>query len=267
MTKIDQNENCRKNKNTKLLTKKDECDIIFKIIGNYKERYAVLVAKKVKGVYKRNDGRWEARYVKGYSENGRAVYGAVYGQTEEEVIEKRNAIYTVTEEEKTQPAKMNLLILGAGSHGHSVKEIAESLRVFQKISFLDDKETGEGIIGKCSDAQKFKDEYPCAIVAIGNNEVRRKYATFLKGCNFLIPSIISPAANISKDAKIGEGVVIMPQSTISNAEIGDFCILASNSLVNYGCEVGEYCHIDCGGIILKGKTIKKGTIIRSGEVI
>ena len=223
--------------------------------------------KKVKGVYKRNDGRWEARYVKGYSENGRAVYGAVYGQTEEEVIEKRNAIFSVVEEEKIQPAKMNLLILGAGSHGHSVKEIAESLRVFQKIAFLDDKEIGEDIIGKCSDALKFKDEYPCAFVAIGNNEVRRKYATFLKDCNFLIPNIISPAANISKDAKLGEGVAIMPQSTISNAEIGNFCILASNSLINFGCKIGEYSRIDCGGIVLKGRLLEKGTFVESGKVI
>ncbi len=223
--------------------------------------------KKVKGVYKRNDGRWKARYVKGYSENGRAVYGAVYGQTEDEVIEKRNAIFSVPEEEKPQPAKMNLLILGAGSHGHSVKEIAESLRVFQKISFLDDKENGEDIIGKCSDALKFKDEYPCAFVAIGNNEVRRKYATFLKDCNFLIPNIISPAANISKDAKIGEGVAIMPQSTISNAEIGDFCILSSNSLVNYGCVIGGYSHIGCGGIITKGTKTPAGLWVNDGKVI
>lgn len=223
--------------------------------------------KKVKGVYKRNDGRWEARYVKGYSEYGRAMYGAVYGQTEDEVIEKRNAIYSATEEEKPQPVKMNLLILGAGSHGHSVKEIAESLRVFHKIAFLDDKETGEDIIGKCSDALKFKDEYPCAFVAIGNNEVRRKYAIFLKECNFLIPNIISPAAIISKDAKIGEGVAIMPQSTISNAEIGDFCILSSNSLVNYGCIIGGYSHIGCGGIITKGKKTPAGLRVKDGEVV
>ena len=225
-----------------------------------------METKKVKGVYKRNDGRWEARYVKGYSENGRAVYGAVYGQTEEEVIGKRNAVFSVTEEEKSKPVKMNLLILGAGSHGHSVKEIAESLRVFQKISFLDDKETGEDIIGKCSDALKFKDEYPCAFVAIGNNEIRRKYATFLKDCNFLIPNIISPAANISRDAKIGEGVAIMPQSTINNAEIGDFCILSSNSLINYGCIIGGSSHIGCGGIITKGKKTSVGMLVKDGEI-
>ncbi|MBO5239336.1 MAG: hypothetical protein J6B50_11280 [Lachnospiraceae bacterium] len=225
-----------------------------------------METKKLKGVYKRNDGRWEARYVKGYSANGRAVYGAVYGQSEEEVIKKRNELFSITEEVKPAPVKMNLLILGAGSHGRSVKEIAESLRVFQKISFLDDNETGEDIIGKCSEALNFKYEYPCAFVAIGNNEIRKKYANFLKECNFLIPNIISPAANISKDAKIGEGVAIMPQSTVNNAEIGNFCILASNSLVNYGCTIGSYSHIDCGGIIQKGKKLPDGFMVGSRDV-
>lgn len=228
-----------------------------------------MTVNRKKYVYNRNDGRWEARYVKGFTEEGRAIYGAVYGKTEEEVIAKRNKLLLIeTEnEDMVEPASMNLLILGAGSHGHSVKEIAESLRVFQKISFLDDKVTGEDVIGKCTDALKFKAEYPCAFVAIGDNELRKKYATYLKECNFLIPNIISPAANISKDAKIGEGVAIMPQSTVSKVVIGDFCILESNCLVNFGCEIGDYTRVDCGGIVLKGTKLKKGTFIKSGEVI
>jgi len=228
-----------------------------------------LSANKKKYVYNRNDGRWEARYVKGFTEEGRAIYGAVYGKTEQEVIAKRNELLLIdTENEDTvEPTSMNLLILGAGSHGHSVKEIAESLRVFQKISFLDDKVTGEDVIGKCKDALKFKATYPCAFVAIGDNKLREKYATYLKECNFLIPNIISPAANISKDAVIGEGVAIMPQSTVSKAIIGDFCVLESNCLVNFGCEISEYTRIDCGGIVSKGTRLKKGTFIKSGEVV
>lgn len=235
----------------------------------YKEKCADLTGKKKRYVYSRNDGRWEARYVKGYSENGRAIYGAVYGKTEEEVIAKRNKLLLIeTENEDTvESASMNLLILGAGSHGQSVKEIAGSLRVFRKISFLDDKVIGEDVIGKCTDALKFKAEYPCAFVAIGNNEIRKKYANFLRECNFLIPNIISPAATISKEAVIGEGVAIMPQSTINNAEIGDFCILESNCLINYGCKIGAYTRIDCGGIVTKGTVLKNGTFIKSGEVI
>lgn len=228
-----------------------------------------LVTKQEKYVYRRNDGRWEARYVKGYSENGRAIYGAVYGKTEEEVIAKRNELLLIEteQEDNIQPISMNLLILGAGSHGQSVKEIAESLRVFRKISFLDDNVTGKEVIGKCTDALKFKVEYPCAFVAIGNNEIRKKYANLLKECRFLIPNIISPAATISKEAVIGEGVAIMPQSTVNNAEIGDFCILASNSLINYGCKVGAYSHVDCGGILLKGNAVKEGTDIECGRVV
>lgn len=47
---------------------------------------------KANGIYKRNDNRWEARYKKGVGPNGRAIYGAVYGSSREEVEEKRKAL-------------------------------------------------------------------------------------------------------------------------------------------------------------------------------
>ena len=42
-----------------------------------------------KNIYKRNDGRYEARYIKGRNENGKAIYGTVYGHSIKEVQEKR----------------------------------------------------------------------------------------------------------------------------------------------------------------------------------
>ena len=56
--------------------------------------------------------------------------------------------------------QMNLLILGAGSHGHAVYEIAERLGVFQKIAFLDDAVTGDRVIGKLEDCLRYREEYP-----------------------------------------------------------------------------------------------------------
>lgn len=222
---------------------------------------------RIKGVYKRNDGRWEARYVKAISEKGRSIYGAVYGATKEEVIAKRLEI--IGEEEKKikkYPTELNLLILGAGSHGRNVKEIAESFRIFRKISFLDDKAEGSGIIGTCKDALKFRGEYGCAFVAIGDNKRRKKYANFLKERNFILPSIISPSATVSPNARIGEGVAILPQSTVGDAEIGDFCILASNSLVNIDAKLGAYSHVDCGGIVLKNAKVPEETWVKSGKI-
>ena len=223
--------------------------------------------KQERLVYQRKDGRWEARYKKGISSEGKTLYGAVYGSSREEVIQKRSII---TKEKSDVmpilPTHLNLLILGAGSHGRNIKEIAESLRIFKKISFLDDKVTGEDILGKCKDALDFRGEYGCAFVAIGDNEMRKKYARFLKERKFILPNIISPAATVSPKAKLGEGIAILPQSTVGETEIGDFCILSSNSLVNIDCRVGSFCHVDCGGIILKDSRVPDGTWVKSGEI-
>lgn len=43
-------------------------------------------------IWKRKDGRWEARYIKGRTTDGRAIYGSVYAQTYKEVKRKRETI-------------------------------------------------------------------------------------------------------------------------------------------------------------------------------
>ena len=48
------------------------------------------MAKKGENIYKRKDGRWEGRYIKARSENGKAVYGSVYASSYHEVKKKRN---------------------------------------------------------------------------------------------------------------------------------------------------------------------------------
>jgi len=221
---------------------------------------------KRNGVYKRKDGRWEARYQKGIGENGRATYGAVYGATEEEVIEKRKLLVGDNEESVKPPTDLNLLILGAGTHGRDVKEIAESLHIFNKISFLDDKIEGEGIIGTCKNILQFRNEYPCAFIAIGDNKVRKRYSKLLEDYKFLVPKIVSPAANVSPSARIGKGTAVLPQATIGDAEVGEYCILASNSLVNSDSVVRDFVLIDCGGIVLKNSKVPEMTFIKSGGI-
>lgn len=221
---------------------------------------------KANGIYKRSDNRWEARYKKGVSPEGKTLYGAVYGATREEAEEKRRKLIGEPQEDKKVPAELNLIILGAGSHGRDVYELASSLRIFRKISFLDDKLEGENIVGKCKDALSYKNEYPCAFVAIGDNKIRKKWAKFLKERNFLIPSLVSPAAVVSSNAKIGEGVIVLPQSNIGAAEIGDFCIISANSTINSKAILEAYCHVGSGGIVLKNANVPEGSMIDSGEI-
>ena len=46
------------------------------------------MAKRGENIYKRKDGRWEARAVKGYNEHGKAVYAYFYGRTYKEAKDK-----------------------------------------------------------------------------------------------------------------------------------------------------------------------------------
>lgn len=48
------------------------------------------MSKKGENIYKRKDGRWEARYIKSYAPTGKARYGYCYGKTYREAKEKLN---------------------------------------------------------------------------------------------------------------------------------------------------------------------------------
>lgn len=163
---------------------------------------------------------------------------------------------------------MNLLILGAGSHGHTVKETAELLGVFNKISFLDDNATGANIIGKCDDYPHLIDEYPTAFVAIGNNALRREFTEKLKSAGFILPRLIHPDTTISRDVSIGDGTIICAQATVNTgAVIGEGCIVATNAMVGFDAHVGVFSHIDCGAMVMKNATVDEMTSIESGSIV
>ena len=51
-----------------------------------------VMPRKGENIYRRKDNRWEARHVKGYSCNGKTLYGYCYGTTYREAKEKVNII-------------------------------------------------------------------------------------------------------------------------------------------------------------------------------
>lgn len=218
-------------------------------------------------VYQRKNGKWEARYRKEKTKDGKVLYGTVYGDTEAEAIARRIEVLGYDPDAVGISAELNLLIIGAGVHGHDCKGIAESLHIFRKIKFLDDCVTdNEDVIGKINEIERYKYRFPCAFVAIGDNEIRKRFVQKLKELNYIMPSLVSPFANISSRAKLGEGIVVFPQCTINEAEIGDYSILDTSTLINSGSKIEAYTRVDCGGIVLKGATVTEGTWIKSGEI-
>lgn len=49
------------------------------------------MARKGDNIYRRKDGRWEGRYIKGYSPNSKPIFGYIYGREYQEVKQKLKA--------------------------------------------------------------------------------------------------------------------------------------------------------------------------------
>lgn len=208
-------------------------------------------------IRERADGRFEARYIKGYNENGKAIYGYCYGKTREEATEKRE--WQLRKNRKTffGPRRMNLLILGAGSHGHEVYEIAEGMKCFSKISFLDDFVQSSEVVGKCSDLERFTNEYSLAIPAVGSGELRKQWMQAIIVAGYVIPTLIDPSAVVSKTASIGYGTVICSMAVVnSGAHIGNGCIVSSGAIVGRDAAMEDWQFVDSGETLLKEKNNK-----------
>ena len=193
----------------------------------------------------RQDGRYEARYIKGRDEKGKIIYGYCYGHSYEETEAKRDALigraYVMKE--------LNLLILGAGSHGEEVMELAQSLRVFHKISFLDDF-LPEKAIGPCKDFGRYREEYPTAIAAVGDTALRKRWTRELSAAGFVIPTLIHPTASVSPSTKIGTGTVICAGATIgTGAVIGKGCIISSAATIARNVVLEDWSYVECGEIV------------------
>lgn len=168
---------------------------------------------------------------------------------------------------------MNLLIIGAGGHGKCCYEIAERMKCFDLIDFVDDSAVSvlnKFVVGKQSDIKNLRKQYDCAFVAIGNNSVRKKISKEIEELGFKLVNLIDPGAFVSSYADLGKGIVIFPNATVeTESRIEDGCIVSANSVVHHDAKIKEYsliysnCVIRPTVIVDSGVTLKSGTILEN----
>jgi len=152
----------------------------------------------------------------------------------------------------------DLLIIGAGQFGIMVSEIAGETGLFDKIDFLDDKNSLA--IGKTDEYSRFVKSYPYAICAIGNPQVREKITAGLTEAGYRVPNIISPHAYVSPSATLGYGVIVEPMAVIQKcAKIGNGVIVSSGAVVRHDGTVGNMCHLDCNSVVMSMSSVPAGT--------
>lgn len=147
--------------------------------------------------------------------------------------------------------RKTLIIIGASGHGKVCLDIAQKMKLWDQIYFLDNDENlseclGYPVIGVTSDAEKYKEEADF-FVAIGNNKIREKVQLKLKKENYKITTLIHPDATINSFVEIDTGTVIMAGVVInSDTKVGKGCILNTNSTIEHDNKIGDYVHISPG---------------------
>lgn len=108
-----------------------------------------------------------------------------------------------------------LIVVGAGGDGRTAAEAATASGEFEVISFLDDsypalsQAFGLPVIGGLSKIPDLLQSIQLAIVAIGNNEVRKNTCLKLRAKGLELATVIHPRAGISPSAAVGAGSAIL----------------------------------------------------------
>lgn len=162
-------------------------------------------------------------------------------------------------------SKENLLILGAGQYGQVVREAAQAMECFAKISFLDDNNISA--VGTLAEYEKFTKEYAYAFVAMGNPVLRERWLQQLENAGFQLPILIHPKAHVSASAVLKEGTIVEPMAVVNpSAVVERGCLLCAGCIVNHNAHVAACCQIDCGAIVTANASVPEGTKVSCGTV-
>ena len=170
----------------------------------------------------------------------------------------------------------NIILIGGGGHCKSVIDVIEQEGRFEIVGIVDKPKLlgsnvlGYSVIGSDFDLDSLAKKYQYALITVGqikSPDLRVELFSLASKAGFLLPSIISPRAYVSKHAIVGKGAIVMHDALINaNAKIGENCIINSKALIEHDVVVENHCHISTGSIINGGTVVELGCFIGSGVI-
>lgn len=158
-----------------------------------------------------------------------------------------------------------LVVLGAGGHAKVV--ISALMESGVKIAGILDDDTkkigkkilGIPVLGKLDLIET--GEFSHAIIAIGNNKIRKEIAErYSKICSWL--QVIHPFSYVHPTAKIGEGSVIFAGAVIQpDVIIGNHAIINTGACIDHDCKLSDYVHIGPGVKLAGSVEVNEGSFL------
>jgi UDP-perosamine 4-acetyltransferase len=156
---------------------------------------------------------------------------------------------------------MQIVIVGAGGHGKVVLDIVRATGAYKVVGFVDADLTLAGktvaglpVLGPMNVLPRLRQQRVShAIVAIGDNRTRLRYAQMLRGHGFELANAIHPSAVVAESASLGRNIVIAAQAAVCvDCQIGDSAIINTGAIVDHECQIGAGVHV-CPGAKVAGR--------------
>jgi acetyltransferase EpsM len=174
-------------------------------------------------------------------------------------------------------ASKRTVILGAGGHGRVVLDILLQSPQHEVVGFLDNNRSIHGrrvdgfpVLGAAADLQRLAGEHGVerAIVAIGDNGVRRSFARQVSAAGIELTTAIHPSATLAHNVTIGRNVVVAAGVVVcAHCQIGDSVILNTGCIIDHQTMIGDGSHI-CPGVRLAGRVkVESGAFVGIGATV
>lgn len=106
------------------------------------------------------------------------------------------------------------------------------------------------------------------ILGIGHNAIRAKVAQLIQSKHKSLVTVIDSSATVSKHAHIGKGTYVGKRGIVNTmADIGDYCILNSGSIIEHDCHISNGVHIAPGATLLGNVTVGEQSFVGAKAVI
>jgi sugar O-acyltransferase (sialic acid O-acetyltransferase NeuD family) len=170
--------------------------------------------------------------------------------------------------------KPKLILIGGGGHCAACVDVIELAQEYEIAGIVDMNSSAKlfsyPLLGNDESLSELRRQYDYVLITVGQIKsaaTRSKLFKLAKSLGYVLPSIISPRAYVSKHAEIGEGTIIMHDALVNaRAKVGSNCIINSKALVEHDAVVEDDCHIATAAIVNGGALVRRGTFIGSNAV-
>lgn len=169
-----------------------------------------------------------------------------------------------------------VVIVGAGGHGKVVLDVLLAAGRYRPVGFVDADVSLAGarvgglpVIGPVNTLPRLRQhKVRAAMIAIGDNRTRLRYAALLEEYGFELIGAVHPTAFVSPTARLGKNVLISPNaSVITDATVDDCAIINTGAIVEHECEIGQGAHV-CPGAVLAGRVrVAAGAFVGIGAQV